>query len=172
MRRAFRAFWSWYERHYLINLGLATGLFLLQVVHLAWLTTDVVASRLVGQSFFDPEGPLRWAILLIDYTEIPALVGVSLVYLNQLRDRFSWRSVLFLAFLNSQWLHIVWITDEFVVASFGGASLVGIPTWLAWVAIAIDYLELPVMVDTVRMLVSTLRRAGPRGVTRPAETAE
>ena len=57
MRRAFRAFWGWYERHYLINLGLATGLFLLQVMHLAWLTTDVVAARLVGQSFFDPVGP-------------------------------------------------------------------------------------------------------------------
>jgi hypothetical protein len=172
MRRAFRAFWSWYERNYLINLGLATGLFLLQVVHLAWLTTDVVAARLLGQSFFDPVGPVRWAILLIDYTEIPALIGVSLVYLNQLRAAFSWRSVLFLGFLNSQWLHILWITDEFVVASFSGEALVGIPTWLAWVAIAIDYLEVPVMIDTVRMLVTNLRRNGLRGVASRTETAE
>ena len=172
MRRAFAAFWSWYERHALLNLAIATGLFLLQVVHLVWLTGDVVLARLVGQSFFDPEGPLRWAILLIDYTEIPALVGVSLVYLNQLRAAFSWRSVLFLAFLNSQWLHILWITDEFVVASFSGEALVGIPTWLAWVAIGIDYLELPVMVDTVRMLVTRLRRDGLSGVTTRIETVE
>lgn len=172
MRRAFAAFWSWYERHALLNMAIATGLFLLQVVHLVWLTGDVVLARLVGQSSFDPEGPLRWAILLIDYTEIPALIGVSLVYLNQLRVEFSWRSVLFLAFLNSQWLHILWITDEFVVAIFSGEALVGIPTWLAWVAIAIDYLELPVMVDTVRMLVTRLRRDGLSGVTSPAEPAE
>lgn len=171
MRRLASAFWRWYERHYVLNLGAATGLFLLQVIHLYWLSADVVAVRLVGQSFFDPEGPLRWAILLIDYTEIPALVGVSLVYLNELRESFSWRSVLFLAFLNSQWLHILWITDEFVVASFSGEAAVAIPTWLAWVAIGIDYLELPVMVDTVRKLVTSLRR-GTRTVEARTEAAE
>ena len=172
MRRIAAAFWGWYERHYALNLGVATGLFLLQVVHLYWLTADVVALRLVGQSFFDPEGPLRWAILLIDYTEIPALVGVSLVYLNELRAAFSWRSIMFLVFLNSQWLHILWITDEFVVASLSGEAAVAIPAWLAWVAIGIDYLELPVMVDTVRKLVISLRRGGVRAVAERAEPAE
>ena len=39
---------------------------------------------------------------------------------NELRRGFSWRALLFLAFLNSQWLHIFWITDEFVVESNGG----------------------------------------------------
>lgn len=172
MRRLSAAFWGWYERHYMLNLAAATGLFLLQVIHLYWLAADVVAVRLVGQSFFDPDGPLRWAILLIDYTEIPALVGVSLVYLHELRARFSWRSVLFLAFLNSQWLHILWITDEFVIASLSGEAIVAIPAWLAWVAIGIDYLELPVMVDTVRKLVASFRHGGVGAATAPADPAE
>jgi hypothetical protein len=152
MRAAARAFWAWYERHHALNLAVATGLFLLQIVHLFWLTTDVVFARLFGRSFFDPQGPVEFAILLIDYTEIPALIGVSLIYLNELRRRFTWRNVAFLVLLNSQWLHILWITDEFVVASLTGEAAVALPAWLAWIAIGIDYLELPVMVDTLAKL--------------------
>jgi hypothetical protein len=101
--------------------------------------------------------------LLVDYTEIPVLVSVSLVYLNELRDGFAWKPVLYLVFLNSQWLHIFWITDEFVVASNDGGAAVGMPTWLAYVAIGIDYLELPVIYDTVRRMLVALRdrRFGP-----------
>jgi hypothetical protein len=53
-------------------------------------------------------------------------------------------------------LHILWITDEFVVAEFGGEST-GIPGWLAWIAILIDYLELPVIFDTFRRFGNALR---------------
>ena len=164
MRRAIRAFFDWYERHYLLNVSVAAGLFLLQLVHLYWLSTDVVAQRLTGESWFSPSGFLRYAILIVDYTEIPALVGVSLVYINDLRKGFNLRSALYLLFLNSQWLHIFWITDEFVLGEFtgeGGSS--GIPAWLAWVAILIDYLELPVIVDTIRKFLSSVRdnRVGP-----------
>lgn len=154
MRTVWQRFFEWYERHYVLNVGVAAGLFLLQLVHLYWLTMDVVAMRLFDQSFFNPDGVLYYAILVIDYTEIPALLGVSLVYINELRKGFSWRPLLFLAFLNSQWLHIFWITDEFVVNEFSGAAAAGgsLPVWLAWVAILIDYLELPVIYDTIKKL--------------------
>jgi hypothetical protein len=135
----------------------ATGLFLLQAVHLFWLTSDVVATRLVGQPFWSLDGALLGFVLIVDYTEIPALLGVSLIYLHELRRRFDRRNLLFLLFLNSQWLHIFWITDEFVVTAMTGEVGIGLPGWLAWVAIAIDYLELPVMVDTVAKLLGRLR---------------
>ena len=158
MRRTVRAFFAWYERHYVVNVAVAAGLFLLQLVHLYWLTTDVVVRRLTGDPWFSPGGVLRFLILVVDYTEIPALLGVSLVYVNELRRGFNWRSLLYLLFLNSQWLHIFWITDEFVVGEFAGeGDPSGLPEWLAWVAILIDYLELPVIVDTLHKLVVAIR---------------
>ncbi len=151
-------FWAWYERHYLLNLAFASGLFVLQLVHLYWLGADPIAIRLTDESLFSPDGPLQYLIYLIDYTEIPALIAVSLVYLHELRRRFSWRAVLFLLFLNSQWLHILWITDEYVANEFAGEPAESsLPGWLAWVAILIDYLELPVIVDTLRRLVIAVR---------------
>ncbi len=158
MRRPIRAFFDWYERHYLLNVSVAAGLFLLQIVHLYWLSTDVVAHRLTGESWFNPGGLLRYAILIVDYTEIPALLGVSLVYVNDLRKGFNLYSALYLLFLNSQWLHIFWITDEFVLGEFAAEGAPSdLPPWLAWVAILIDYLELPVIVDTLRRLARAIR---------------
>jgi len=158
MRTAWHRFFDWYERNYLINITVAAGLFLLQLVHLYWLTMDVVALRLFDRSFFDPDGLLYYLILVVDYTEVPALLGVSLVYINELRKGFSWRPLLFLFFLNSQWLHIFWITDEFVVNEFsGGAAASSLPIWAAWIAIMIDYLELPVIYDTLKKLAAAIR---------------
>ncbi len=167
MRRPIRAFFDWYERHYVVNVGVAAGLFLLQLVHLYWLSTDVVAHRLTGESWFSPGGFLRYAILIVDYTEIPALVGVSLVYVNELRKGFNLRSALYLLFLNSQWLHIFWITDEFVLGEFTAEGTPSdLPAWLAWVAILIDYLELPVIFDTLRKLAVALREGRVARVAR------
>src|SRR5918997_1454508 len=127
---------------------------MLQLVHLYWLSAHVVALRLTDDSFFSPSGVLYYAILIIDYTEVPALLSVSLVYINELRKGWSWKPLLFLLFLNSQWLHIFWITDEFVTAEFNGeAAASSLPAWLAWVAILIDYLELPVIYDTLKKFV-------------------
>jgi hypothetical protein len=153
-----KGFFDWYERHYTLNVTVAAGLFVLQLLHLYWLSAHVVALRLVDQSFFSPSGWFYYAILIIDYTEVPALLSVSLVYINELRKGFSWRPLLFLLFLNSQWLHIFWITDEFVVGEFSG-EVVGssLPGWLAWVAIMIDYLELPVIVDTLKKVTLSIR---------------
>lgn len=155
IREALRDFWSWYERHYALNVAIAAGLFALQLVHLAWLTGQPLADRVFGDPLFDVEGPLRWLIVLVDYTEIPTLFSVSLVYLNELRKRGAGpKPILYLVFLNSQWLHIFWITDEFVLAT-GSGEPTSLPAWLAYVALLIDYLELPVIYDTAkRLLVS------------------
>ena len=156
--RVWRAFWAWYERHYVLNVALAAGLFVLQLVHLYWLGAHPIALRLGDRSFFDPEGLLQYLIFLIDYTEIPALIAPSLMYVNELRRGSAWGPLLFLVLLNSQWLHIFWITDEYVANELAGDPTAGsLPGWLAWVAILIDYLELPVIVDTIRKFVTSVR---------------
>ncbi len=152
-------FWAWYERHYTLNLVIATVLFTLQVVHLWWLATHVIALRLLGESFFHTTPLLQTTIILIDYTEIPALISTTFLYLYELRRGFSWKAIFFLIFLNSQWLHLFWITDEFVLDQFQGRPTATVlPMWLAWVAIFIDYLELPVIVDTMGKLSGVLRK--------------
>jgi len=158
LRAALRGFWAWYERHYKLNITIAAVLFGLQLVHLVWLTGQPLADRILGDPLFEVDGPLRWLIILVDYTEIPALLSVSLVYVHELRGGISWKPVLYLAFLNSQWLHIFWITDEFVVAS--GNERTALPAWLAYVALLIDYLELPVIWDTVRRVARSFRTRG------------
>ncbi len=158
-------FWSWYERHYALNLYVATGLFLLQLVHLYWLTMHVVYLRLFGMSAFTLSSFYQFLLIAVDYTEVPALFAMSLIYTNDLRKRFRWRGVFFLLFLNSQWLHLFWITDEFVMEQFTrhpASHGTILPVWLAWLALSIDYLELPVMVDTARRAITALRAANFR----------
>jgi hypothetical protein len=158
-----KKFWAWYERHYLLNVSIAAGLFAIQLIHLYWLTADVVSVRLFGQSFFELNKIWETIMVLVDYTEIPAIIGTSLVYINSLRKNLNWKPALFLFFINSQWLHIFWITDEFVVEKLTGAGAGTIlPTWLAWVAILIDYLELPVIYDTIRRFLVLLGKKGPQ----------
>ncbi len=152
----FQKFWAWYERNYHWNVAISSILFLWQLVHLFWLTTDVVWARLFGHSIFHPTDVYRLFLILVDYTEIPALVSTSIFYISEHRRKWAWKNILFLIFLNSQWLHLFWITDDLVVAKFTGAELVAIPVWLAWTAILIDYLELPVIFDTTRKFVNSL----------------
>jgi hypothetical protein len=150
-------FWAWYERNYKWNVGISAGLFLLQLVHLYWLSTDVVLARIFGHSFFHPNDLWRTIIILVDYTEIPALIGTSLLYLNSLRKKYNKKDLLYLIFLNIQWLHLFWITDEFVVGRFASGSVVTLPLWLAWTAILIDYLELPVIYETIIRFLKSLK---------------
>ncbi|PIP65366.1 hypothetical protein COU77_03095 [Candidatus Peregrinibacteria bacterium CG10_big_fil_rev_8_21_14_0_10_49_16] len=115
---------------------------------------------MVEQSFFTLTPLWEIIIVLVDYTEIPALLSASVLYLFDLtKGKKLGKSVLFLFFLNSQWLHIFWITDEFVVSQLvkGGAGTI-LPSWLAWLAIFIDYLEVPVIVDTIVRLINSLRK--------------
>lgn len=152
MCRFFGIFWDWYERSYRIQLWIAAGLFSLQLVHLFWLTTDVVLFRIFGQSFFPIHNSVvRFFLVLIDYTEIPALITTSFVYLRSFKRQNNLKDILYLVFLNVQWLHIFWITDEVVLEIFSHAAHPS--AWhpvAAWVAILIDYLELPVIVETIR----------------------
>jgi hypothetical protein len=166
--RLWNTFWGWYERHYLLNVCIASVLFLLQLVHLYWLGAEPISLRLADESFFSPSGLLRYLIFFVDYTEIPALIAVSLLYVNELRRGITWRPLLFLLLLNSQWLHIFWITDEYVSNALAGdAAATAMPAWLAWVAILIDYLELPVIYDTLKRLALAIRaqRREPIGLT-------
>jgi len=154
-------FWAWYEKHLTLNLGIAGGLFVIQLVHLYWLTSHVVLHRVIGISLWDPSPFLEWLLLIVDYTEIPALITTSLVYINELRKKYHFKSVLYLIFLNSQFLHIFWITDEFVEARLTGAPEVTVlPVWLAFIAIGIDYLELPVIYETLKRFLERLKKDG------------
>lgn len=153
-----KKFWEWYERNYKVNLGITAGLFLLQILHLLWLLVEVIWAKLFGAPLFAfHEGP-KAAVILVDFTEIPAIIAVSVVYINELRKGFNWKSLLYLLFINSQWLHLFWITDEFVIEAFVKEAPVFLPVWLAWVAILIDYLELPVIIDTLKRFFISLRQ--------------
>lgn len=148
-------FWDWYERNYLLNISIALSLFLLQIIHLIWLAVDVVALKVLGTPLLQVEGFLERLLIFVDFTEIPALISVSVVTIYDLRSRWSTKAILYLIFLNIQWLHLFWITDEFVVDAF--ASPISTTVYLAIIAIAIDYLEVPVMLDTIKKFVAAVR---------------
>lgn len=154
--RVLHSFWEWYDRNFQINLVVAAGLFALQLLHLTWLALHVIALRLMGDSLF-PTSPFFTSLLVaVDYTEIPALISSSLLYAHEFRQGFRRKSVLFLTFINAQWLHLFWITDEFLMSSLiGGREGTILPVWLAWIAIFIDYLELPVVADTIVKVVQS-----------------
>jgi len=148
-----------YQRNYTLYSGITTGLFLLQLVHLFWLTTHVVTYKLFGTHFFNPNDFWQFIIILVDYTEIPAIISTSILYLHSLSQKFNKKDFILLLLLNSQWLHIFWISDEFVETIFFSTAAVTIlPAWLAWVAIMIDYLELPVMYDTTKKFIKSLMK--------------
>lgn len=140
-------FWQRYEN---LNLKVAFFLVSLQLIHLYWLTTDVVVQRITGESTFAVPltGQAVLLFVVIDYIEVPALVaGLAYYSLNLYRLRGA-KNSLFLAMLVVQVFHIFWLTDEVVYSTlFGEQSAIGLPHYAAWVAILIDYLELPVMAD-------------------------
>lgn len=158
MKNFFEKFWAWYEKNLTLNLAIAAILFSFQLIHLYWLGTNVVALKLLGKSYFEVSGLFYYLILIIDYTEIPALISTSLIYINNLRSGFDFKSVLFLTFIASQVFHIFWITDEYVIDAFlAKGTIIGISPVLAWFAIGIDYLEVPVIIDTFGKFIRRIR---------------
>lgn len=157
MKKNLINFWGWYEKHLFINTLITSFLFILQLIHLYWLTADVVLFHLFGRSFFHLTDVWRILVVLVDYTEIPALITTSILYINEHRKNPSLKAVLFLLFINIQWLHLFWITDEFVIEALSNDKLIQIPVWLAWIAVAIDYLELPVIFDTLKKSLKLLQ---------------
>lgn len=85
MRKLWNTFWSFYERNYTLTLGLTVFLFVLQILHLFWLFSSVIWFKAFGYSLYIPGPVLEKLLILIDYTEIPALIGASLVYIEDLR---------------------------------------------------------------------------------------
>ena len=152
-----QTFWAWYERHYALSVGVSLVLFLLQLVHLVWLFCAVVWLKLFGTPLVAFGDTFNLLVALVDYTEIPALIGISLIYINELRAGFRFESAFYLFLLNTQWLHLFWITDEVVVQTLASQVLVTLPAWLAWFAILIDYAEVPVMFDTVLKFLRAIR---------------
>ena len=139
-------FWKKYEN---LNLKITFILISLQVLHLYWLTADVVLQRIAGQSYLGLPHGLLPLFIVIDYVEIPALVSGITFYLFSIfkHEGHSRKNLVFLILLAAQVVHIFWITDEVVYESFFDEGLVTFPEYLAWVAILIDYLEIPVMID-------------------------
>lgn len=139
-------FWYRYEN---LNLKITFILISLQLLHLYWLTTDVVLQRIYGESFLIFPKALLPVFVVIDYIEIPALISGMTFYSLSIykHQKNSWKNSLFLALLAVQVVHIFWITDEIVYDAFFETRLVEFPLYIAWIAILIDYLELPVMAD-------------------------
>src|SRR3989344_2531238 len=154
----FKKFWQWYDRNYALNVGFVAGLFLLQIILLVWLFGEVVAAKLFGTPLFAFHDAPKIFIILVDYTEIPAIFAIPAVYVNELRKEWNFKSFLYLILLHLQWLHLFWITDEFVIESFIHNAPLLFPVWLAWVAILIDYLELPVIFDTIGKFFKSLKK--------------
>ena|SRR3989344_5581940 len=143
-----------FEKNYTLYTGITAGIFVLQIIHLYWLSTHVLAFKLFGISLFDPNTFWQFVIIIVDYFEIPAIIATSILYIHSLAKKWNKRDIFLLLLLNTQWLHIFWISDEFVISVFrGGYDETILPVWLAYVAIFIDYLELPVMYDVMKKFV-------------------
>lgn len=151
-----KKFWKWYQKNYVLNLSVATVLFSLQIIHLFWLLAHVIIPKLGGEDIFYHLKFLNWPLILVDYTEIPAIITTSLLYIHEIKEKHNLKSWVFLLFINIQWIHLFWITDEFIIQNF---YLTGV---LWWTAIAIDYLELPVIADTLGKLIKHLREGKVR----------
>lgn len=150
-------FLNWWDKHRKITEGVSAFLFILQIFHLIWLTVVATIPLLIGGDVVHPDGLFHDVVALFDWTEIPAIIGVSITYIARMRRNFQWKTVIMMLLLHSQWLHILWITDEFVIESMS-LGVATLPLWLVWVAILIDYLELPVMYDTLKNYTKFMKR--------------
>lgn len=150
--RWWRALTDWLDRHYLPALVVTTVAFLLQIFHLYWLFAAVVMEKLTGESWFAFPKDLNFIYVVADYVEVPALISTSILYLNNFRRDRNLKAIFYVCLLNTQWLHLFWITDNFVVQSFSDYGVFSWNTWVAWVAILIDYLEVPVIIEMLKQI--------------------
>jgi hypothetical protein len=153
-------FWDWYEKHHRIIKIVTAILFVWQLIHLYWLAADILAPKVFGRSFWPISEQWNLLLAIVDYTEIPALLSATLLYINEIRQGKKTKGWTFVILLNSQWFHLFWITDEFVKDAFVGNSSTILPAWLAIIAILIDYLELPVIYDTIKQALTHKSAAG------------
>ncbi len=154
----FKKFINFYLRYQNISLKISFILISLQLLHLYWLTTDVVIYRLTGIDYFVGLSDFILLFIIIDYIEIPALVSGIIYYFfaitfdkNEKEKRI--KNTILLILLSIQSIHIFWITDEVVYSTFVGSDLIYMPEYFAWIAILIDYLELPVIYDLLKRII-------------------
>ena len=154
----FKEIINFYLKYQNLNLKISFLLISLQLLHLYWLTTDVVLYRITGIDYFVEGSNFVLLFIIIDYIEIPALVSgiiyyfFNLVYNKKEKEKRS-KNIIFLFLLAVQSIHIFWITDDIVYSTFIGGDIIDFPEYLAWIAILIDYLELPVIYDLLKRLV-------------------
>lgn len=154
----FKEIINFYLKYQNLNLKISFLLISLQLLHLYWLTTDVVLYRITGIDYFVEGSNFVLLFIIIDYIEIPALVSgiiyyfFNLVYNKKEKEKRS-KNIIFLFLLAIQSIHIFWITDDIVYSTFIGGDIIDFPEYLAWIAILIDYLELPVIYDLLKRLV-------------------
>lgn len=146
-------FLDWYKRNLKLNHAIVAVLFGWQLLHLFWLTTHVLADRVLGYSLFNPNDFYQFLLVIADYFEIPALLSGTLLYFYSLKEGSVKKNITYIILINSQWLHLFWLTDEYVIEFFKSGSDAILPVWLAFIAILIDYLELPVIYDTIKKFV-------------------
>lgn len=152
----FKKLINFYLQYQNLNLKISFLLISLQLLHLYWLTTDVVLYRITGTDYFVQASGFVLLFIIIDYIEIPALVsGITYYFFNLIYNKKEKRikNIIFLILLAIQSIHIFWITDDIVYSTFVGADLIEIPEYLVWIAILIDYLELPVIYDLLKRII-------------------
>ena len=125
----------------------------MQIFHLQWLTTDVIMPKLYNISIDTSFSYGTVFYLFADIVEIPAIITRSYLYVISLNKKYSSKNLLLLLILNSQWLHIFWITNTFLVNNIT-ESVTEWNYFLSWVAIVIDFLEIPVLIDSVGELIN------------------
>lgn len=151
---------GFYEKYENLNLKVTFVLIALQLIHLYWLASDIILVKLVGISWFpfpDIPAPL---FVAIDYLEIPALFSGMVVYAVLIRKKGEHihKNILFMTILAVQAFHLFWITDEVVYDALFNVVPIALPIWLVWVAILVDYLELPIIWDLFRKVVSKKKK--------------
>ncbi len=162
LTRLWHAVSGWFDRHYLAMLVVTTAAFALQIFHLYWLFTSVILLRLIGQSYFVFPENLTIVYVIADYLEIPALISTTVIYIADLRKGPKTKTILYIFILNTQWLHLFWITDAIVVQTLAASSVIAWNSVTAWVAILIDYLEVPVIFAMFRKIYDERAEIGHR----------
>jgi hypothetical protein len=147
MKNNLKGIYKFWNKYKYLNLKIALILISLQIIHLYWLTTDVVLHRLFGKSFFFFPSQFLIIFIIVDYLEIPALVSGITFYFFKILENFEKKLLFLFVSMILQIYHIFWLTDEIVYEAIFQTIPIVIPPLLAWIAIFIDYLELPVILD-------------------------
>ena len=118
----------------------------LQIIHLVWLTCNVTLPMFNFNDLIFSEG--SFLFVSIDYLEIPSLIITCTSYLFIIfRERHKPKNILYFSMLALQFLHIFWITDEFIVN-----YLYDLPIYLLVFVVFIDYSELFILLDLGKRL--------------------